>query len=152
MFTSVCNYSRYVSEYARGSISPLCSKVMGQVTRETSKFVDKYDVTLDVCISSVLSQSKRLSPQVSPILWRVCTGFHCYILAPFYCVSIYSMSPPRQLMFVLRMRPWTIWTDEMCKVLSMPGLLESGDGMFVASKTFFPLEYIPLIIAHSMRY
>ncbi|KAK4772381.1 hypothetical protein SAY86_014156 [Trapa natans] len=63
MFTSVCNYSRYVSEYARGSISPLCSKVMAQVTRETSKFVDNYDVTLDVCISSVLSQSKRLSPQ-----------------------------------------------------------------------------------------
>ncbi|XP_062091532.1 serine carboxypeptidase-like 45 isoform X2 [Humulus lupulus] len=37
MFTSVCNYS--------------------------SKFVDKYDVTLDVCISSVLSQSKILNPR-----------------------------------------------------------------------------------------
>jgi serine carboxypeptidase-like clade 2 len=39
--------------------------VMSQVTRETSRFVDKYDVTLDVCISSVLSQSKVLTPQVS---------------------------------------------------------------------------------------
>lgn len=65
MFTSVCNYSRYVSEYYRGSVSPICSRVMSQVSRETSKFVDKYDVTLDVCISSVLSQSKVISPNVS---------------------------------------------------------------------------------------
>ncbi|KAG5031877.1 hypothetical protein AAZX31_06G158000 [Glycine max] len=63
MFTRVCNYSRYVSEYYRDSVSPLCSKVMSQVSRETSKFVDKYDVTLDVCISSVLSQSKVICPQ-----------------------------------------------------------------------------------------
>ncbi|KAG4118827.1 hypothetical protein ERO13_D11G041600v2 [Gossypium hirsutum] len=63
MFTSVCNYSRYVSEYYRDSVSPSCSKVMSQVSRETSKFVDKYDVTLDVCISSVLSQSMAINPQ-----------------------------------------------------------------------------------------
>ncbi|KAK7282120.1 hypothetical protein RIF29_10674 [Crotalaria pallida] len=63
MFTKVCNYSRYVSEYYRDSVSSLCSKVMGQVSKETSKFVDKYDVTLDVCISSVLSQSKVICPQ-----------------------------------------------------------------------------------------
>ncbi|XP_047149677.1 serine carboxypeptidase-like 45 isoform X3 [Vigna umbellata] len=63
LFTTGCNYSRYVSEYYRDSISPLCSKVLRQVARETSKFVDKYDVTLDVCISSVLSQSKAICPQ-----------------------------------------------------------------------------------------
>ncbi|KAE8023772.1 hypothetical protein FH972_009436 [Carpinus fangiana] len=63
LFTSVCNYSRYVNEYYRGNVSPICSRVMSQVSRETSKFVDKYDVTLDVCISSVFSQSKYLSPQ-----------------------------------------------------------------------------------------
>ncbi|KAH7683313.1 Peptidase S10 serine carboxypeptidase protein [Dioscorea alata] len=62
MFTSKCNYSRYVSEYYRGDLSPVCARVMNQVTRETSRFVDKYDVTLDVCISSVLSQSLVLSP------------------------------------------------------------------------------------------
>ncbi|KAK3119102.1 hypothetical protein QOZ80_9BG0713850 [Eleusine coracana subsp. coracana] len=62
VFTSVCNYSRYVSEYYGGSLSPLCARVMNQVTRETSRFVDKYDVTLDVCLSSVLSQSKILTP------------------------------------------------------------------------------------------
>lgn len=65
MFTSVCNYSRYVSEYYRGSVSPICSKVLNQVSKETSRFVDKYDVTLDVCISSVFAQAKVLSPQVS---------------------------------------------------------------------------------------
>lgn len=43
----------------------MCSKVMSQVSTETSRFVDKYDVTLDVCIPSVLSQSKVVSPQVS---------------------------------------------------------------------------------------
>ncbi|XWS60204.1 hypothetical protein CRYUN_Cryun07bG0015400 [Craigia yunnanensis] len=63
MFISVCNYSRYVSEYYRDSVSPSCSRVMNQVSRETSKFVDKYDVTLDVCISSVLSQSMVINPQ-----------------------------------------------------------------------------------------
>ncbi|KAL3649908.1 Serine carboxypeptidase-like 45 [Castilleja foliolosa] len=63
MFVSACNYSRYVSEYYRDTLSPVCSEVMSLVTTETSKFVDKYDVTLDVCISSVLSQSKRLIPQ-----------------------------------------------------------------------------------------
>ncbi|KAH7516861.1 hypothetical protein JRO89_XSUnG0160700 [Xanthoceras sorbifolium] len=63
MFTSFCNYSRYVSEYYRGSVSPICSRVMSQVSKETSRFVDKYDVTLDVCISSVLSQSKALAPK-----------------------------------------------------------------------------------------
>ncbi|KAF9604524.1 hypothetical protein IFM89_007645 [Coptis chinensis] len=62
-FTSACNYSRYVSEYYRESVSPICSMVMSQVGKETSRFVDKYDVTLDVCTSSVFSQSKIISPQ-----------------------------------------------------------------------------------------
>ncbi|KAI3947290.1 hypothetical protein MKW98_030876 [Papaver atlanticum] len=63
LFTSACNYSRYVSEYYRGYVSPVCLRVMSQVTKETSRFVDKYDVTLDVCISSILSQSKVITPQ-----------------------------------------------------------------------------------------
>ncbi|KAI3746610.1 hypothetical protein L6452_09047 [Arctium lappa] len=63
LFTSACNYSRYVSEYYRDSVSPICAKVYSLVSKETSRFVDKYDVTLDVCIPSVLSQSKIISPQ-----------------------------------------------------------------------------------------
>ncbi|KAL8154146.1 hypothetical protein V2J09_011906 [Rumex salicifolius] len=65
MFSSMCNYSRYVGEYYRGSVSPICTKVMNQVSRETSRFVDNYDVTLDVCVASVLSQSKIINPQES---------------------------------------------------------------------------------------
>ena len=63
IFTSVCNYSRYVSEYYRDSLSPSCLKVMTQVNKETSNFIDKYDVTLDVCVSSLFSQAKVLNPQ-----------------------------------------------------------------------------------------
>ncbi|GMN60499.1 hypothetical protein TIFTF001_029587 [Ficus carica] len=63
MFSSVCNYSRYVSEFYRDAVSPSCLKVINQVNTETSNFVDKYDVTLDVCISSLLSQSKVLNPK-----------------------------------------------------------------------------------------
>ncbi|XP_069151474.1 serine carboxypeptidase-like 45 isoform X1 [Solanum lycopersicum] len=72
MFSSACNYSRYVSEYYRDTVSPICSRVMSLVSRETSKFVDKYDVTLDVCISSVLSQSKIISPQENSEKLDVC--------------------------------------------------------------------------------
>ncbi|XP_060205389.1 serine carboxypeptidase-like 45 [Lycium barbarum] len=71
-FSSGCNYSRYVSEYYRDSVSPICSRVMRLVSRETSKFVDKYDITLDVCISSVLSQSKIISPQENAEKLDVC--------------------------------------------------------------------------------
>lgn len=63
IFTSVCNYSRYVREYYNSAVSPICSSVMSQVSTETSRFVDKYDVTLDVCLSSVFSQTKVLNPQ-----------------------------------------------------------------------------------------
>ncbi|XP_020269456.1 serine carboxypeptidase-like 45 [Asparagus officinalis] len=63
IFTSACNYSRYIGEYYRDSLSPTCEEVVNQVTKETSSFVGKYDVTLDVCISSMLSQSLALSPQ-----------------------------------------------------------------------------------------
>ncbi|KAJ6889019.1 hypothetical protein NC652_029959 [Populus alba x Populus x berolinensis] len=77
MFTSACNYSRYVSEYYRDSVSSICSLVMKQVSTETSRFVDKYDVTLDVCIPSVLSQSKVISPKVSLHRKINCLAFTC---------------------------------------------------------------------------
>jgi serine carboxypeptidase-like clade 2 len=77
MFTSACNYSRYVSEYYRDSVSSVCSLVMKQVSTETSRFVDKYDVTLDVCIPSVLSQSKVISPKVSLHGKINCLAFTC---------------------------------------------------------------------------
>ncbi|CAN6485555.1 unnamed protein product [Victoria cruziana] len=62
IFSQSCTYSRYVSEYYRGNVSSICSRVMSIVGRETSKFVDKYDVTLDVCVSSLQMQSLVLKP------------------------------------------------------------------------------------------
>lgn len=73
MFTTSCNYSRYVSEYYRDTVSSICSRVMSRVTKETSRFVDNYDVTLDVCTSSVYSQSKVISPQVNILPKTQCT-------------------------------------------------------------------------------
>lgn len=90
MFTRVCNYSRYVSEYYRDTVSPLCSKVMGQVSKETSKFVDKYDVTLDVCISSVLSQSKVICPQTQvSLLSLTCPSHASPISTAFITTSLW---------------------------------------------------------------
>ncbi|KAL6576334.1 Serine carboxypeptidase-like 45 [Orobanche hederae] len=71
-FSSVCNYSRYVSEYYRDSLSVACSRIMSQVNRESSRFVSKYDVTLDVCIPSVLAQSKLIAPQQNAERIDVC--------------------------------------------------------------------------------
>ncbi|WRX23905.1 Peptidase S10 [Theobroma cacao] len=45
--TSVCNYSQYRRERDSGSLTPVCSAVANQVSREISSFVDIYDVTLD---------------------------------------------------------------------------------------------------------
>ncbi|KAK9109948.1 hypothetical protein Sjap_018008 [Stephania japonica] len=63
IFTSACKYSRFVNELYRGSVSAICSRVMSQVSKETSRFVDKYDVTLDICIATILAQSKITNPQ-----------------------------------------------------------------------------------------
>ncbi|XP_010271866.1 PREDICTED: serine carboxypeptidase-like 45 isoform X2 [Nelumbo nucifera] len=62
-FTSDCNYSRFLSKYYRGSVSSVCLRVVSLVNREISRFIDEYDVTLSVCVSSILSQSKALTPQ-----------------------------------------------------------------------------------------
>ncbi|KAI7992875.1 Serine carboxypeptidase-like 45 [Camellia lanceoleosa] len=43
------------------TLTPICSGVNNQVSREISKFIDKYDVTLDVCSSSVGSQAQVLN-------------------------------------------------------------------------------------------
>ncbi|KAJ4971575.1 hypothetical protein NE237_004674 [Protea cynaroides] len=60
-FTSACNYSRFKSESYRGSVSHVCSAVMNQVNNEISIFIDRYDVTIDVCLEAILSQSKALT-------------------------------------------------------------------------------------------
>ncbi|XP_073285111.1 serine carboxypeptidase-like 45 isoform X1 [Primulina huaijiensis] len=60
-FTFVCNYSQIRRQYQNGALTPVCSRVIRLVSAEIGKFIDSYDVTLDVCLSSVLGQSKVLN-------------------------------------------------------------------------------------------
>ncbi|XP_010271869.1 PREDICTED: serine carboxypeptidase-like 45 [Nelumbo nucifera] len=74
IFTSSCNYSQYKSESYRGSVSPICLGVISQVEKEISKYVDQYDVTLDICLSSIVQQTKSLTrPQIVENI-DVCVG------------------------------------------------------------------------------
>ncbi|GMY19567.1 serine carboxypeptidase-like 45, partial [Fagus crenata] len=61
IFTSICNYSQIRRQSASGSLTPDCSGVIRQASSEISKFIDTYDVTLDVCLPSLFSQSKVLN-------------------------------------------------------------------------------------------
>ncbi|KAM2716080.1 hypothetical protein EV2_045606 [Malus domestica] len=61
--TSVCNYSEiFRQEVIRGGpLSPACDAVANQFEREVpGHLIDQYDVTLDVCLSSVEAQSFQL--------------------------------------------------------------------------------------------
>ncbi|KZV27367.1 serine carboxypeptidase-like 45-like [Dorcoceras hygrometricum] len=60
-FTFVCNYSQIRRQYQNGALTPVCSRVIRLVSAEIGKFIDSYDVTLDVCLSSVSGQSKVLN-------------------------------------------------------------------------------------------
>ncbi|KAI3444304.1 hypothetical protein Pfo_000969 [Paulownia fortunei] len=60
-FTFVCNYSQIRRQAEMGTLTPVCSGVIKQVSSEISRFIDTYDVTLDVCLSSVELQSEALN-------------------------------------------------------------------------------------------
>lgn len=64
IFTSICNFSQIRRQSASRTLTPVCSGVIRQVLREVSAFVDTYDVTLDVCLPSVLSQAQVLNQLV----------------------------------------------------------------------------------------
>ncbi|XP_057506247.1 serine carboxypeptidase-like 45 [Actinidia eriantha] len=61
LFNHVCNYSQIRRQADKGSLTPACLGVIKQASREISKFIDSYDVTLDVCLSSVGSQAEVLN-------------------------------------------------------------------------------------------
>ncbi|XP_059462899.1 serine carboxypeptidase-like 45 isoform X2 [Corylus avellana] len=51
--TSICTFSQLRRQIANsGSLTPVCSKVISQVSREFGSFINLYDVTLDVCLPS----------------------------------------------------------------------------------------------------
>uniref|UniRef100_A0A0D6QXK7 Carboxypeptidase n=1 Tax=Araucaria cunninghamii TaxID=56994 RepID=A0A0D6QXK7_ARACU len=61
--TTGCNYTRYYDEHSRGSLSSVCEKIYAVVDMEVSRYINTYDVTLDVCLSSLLMQSKMFRIQ-----------------------------------------------------------------------------------------
>ncbi|CAA3015408.1 serine carboxypeptidase-like 45 [Olea europaea subsp. europaea] len=61
LFTKACNYSQIRRQYQNGNLTPVCSLVIHQVSGEIGKFVDTYDVTLDVCLSTASMQSEVLN-------------------------------------------------------------------------------------------
>lgn len=63
-FTSICNYSQIRRQSTSRSLTPVCSGVIRQVSREISNSIDTYDVTLDVCLPSILSQAQVLNQLV----------------------------------------------------------------------------------------
>ncbi|KAG5556012.1 hypothetical protein RHGRI_006596 [Rhododendron griersonianum] len=61
LFNDVCNYSQIRRQAQNDALTPVCSGVLNQASGEISKFIDGYDVTLDVCLSTVDSQARVLS-------------------------------------------------------------------------------------------
>ncbi|CAB4286258.1 unnamed protein product [Prunus armeniaca] len=66
--TSVCNYSQIYrqSVIQNAPLSPDSTTVNNQVHTEVSKFINNYDVSLNVCLSSVVAQSQMLNQLVHP--------------------------------------------------------------------------------------
>ncbi|XP_071720100.1 serine carboxypeptidase-like 45 [Rutidosis leptorrhynchoides] len=60
MFNRVCNYSTIRRQSQSRSLTPTCSRVSNQASKEIGRFVNAYDITLDVCLSNVFSQSQVL--------------------------------------------------------------------------------------------
>ncbi|KAG4912877.1 hypothetical protein JHK86_053310 [Glycine max] len=66
LFTRVCNYSTIRRQTIHGNLSDVCAKINGLVFTEVSNYIDQYDVTLDVCLSSANQQSYELNQMTYP--------------------------------------------------------------------------------------
>ncbi|KAK9069294.1 hypothetical protein SSX86_013410 [Deinandra increscens subsp. villosa] len=60
MFNAICNYSTIRRQAQSRSTTPTCSRVANQASKEIGRFVNAYDITLDICLSNVFSQSQVL--------------------------------------------------------------------------------------------
>ncbi|GAA0151966.1 serine protease [Lithospermum erythrorhizon] len=61
LLNTVCNISELRRQGQQGHLTPSCTHVFVQYSREIGKFINFYDVTLDVCLPSVQSQSAALN-------------------------------------------------------------------------------------------
>ncbi|MCH97161.1 serine carboxypeptidase-like 45-like, partial [Trifolium medium] len=60
-FTKVCNYSQIRREYQSGTATIVCARVNRLVSMEIGRYIDSYDVTLDVCLPSEKQQAYILT-------------------------------------------------------------------------------------------
>ena len=65
----ICNYSQIRRQAQKGFLSPSCALVNSHMSSEIGKFIDKYDVTLDVCISSISQQAHILDHRVNKVVF-----------------------------------------------------------------------------------
>ncbi|XP_047151923.1 serine carboxypeptidase-like 45 [Vigna umbellata] len=61
LFTRVCNYSTIRRQMISRNLSEICENINTLVFTEVSNYIDQYDVTLDVCLSSVNEQAYVLN-------------------------------------------------------------------------------------------
>lgn len=81
-FTFACNFSQIRRQAVTGTLTPVCSRVIKLVSSEISRFIDNYDVTLDVCLSSVEQQSEVLNQLVSEVHFQF-----LYFFLSCFCVT-----------------------------------------------------------------
>ncbi|XLS81933.1 hypothetical protein HN51_047764 [Arachis hypogaea] len=61
MFTKVCNYSQIRRQLQSGTLNGVCAAVNKIVSTEVGRYVDAYDITLDVCLSAADQQAYVLN-------------------------------------------------------------------------------------------
>ncbi|ESW34059.1 hypothetical protein PHAVU_001G120700 [Phaseolus vulgaris] len=74
ILTRVCNYSSIRRQRQNGNLGGVCEKASKQLYAEVSDYVDEYDVTLDVCLSSVNQQAYVLHQLQETQKIDVCVG------------------------------------------------------------------------------
>lgn len=60
LLNSICNFSQIRRQAQKGRFTPECATVVKQTSEEISRYINSYDVTLDVCLSSINGQSNLL--------------------------------------------------------------------------------------------
>ncbi|KAG6427925.1 hypothetical protein SASPL_112172 [Salvia splendens] len=71
-FSNSKRISTSMRQAASGALTPVCFRVITLVSSEMSHFIDAYDVTLDVCLSSLQLQSLRLNQMQDEPKVNVC--------------------------------------------------------------------------------
>jgi serine carboxypeptidase-like clade 2 len=66
LLKTVCNYSRYWDETFRGNVSDTCNAVYSIASAEVSDYIDNYDVTSDICLSTLGTQRPKKTKMIRP--------------------------------------------------------------------------------------